>query len=180
VLRQLDLQRRLAGVGPAREDVEDQRAAVQHLDLERRLQPQLLRGRELLVEDHDRVAGLVARRADLLELAGADVGRGLGLAAALQRLPDYGRAGRARKPRQLTQRLARRHQGLLAVVEADEEGALLRGGGRVPAAGGDGAVGAAAVEASIFLPASTASWNGDLLGLRSYPTGRAVTRARRR
>ena len=189
VLRQLDLQRRLAAVGPAREDVEDERAAVQHLDLERGLEPQLLGRRELLVEDHERVPGLGARRADLLELAAADVGRGVGT-APLQCLPHHGRAGGAREPRQLAQRLARGHQRLLAVVQADEVRVLLCGGRRVHASVGAGAVLALRLSAvfalrlsvvfALRLSACAASRNGALPWSKILPYAYRLRRARTR
>ena len=152
VLRKLHLQRRLAGARAAREDVEDQRAAVQHLDFERRFEVQLLRGRKLLVEDHERVARGFARGLDLLELARADPGRGVGTRAPLQRLPDDGRARGAREPRQLAERLARRHQRPALVVQAHEEGALLHRRGRVSASVPARALGSAVAAVASALP----------------------------
>ena len=73
-LRQLDLQAALTRAGAHREDVEDQRRAVQHLHLQRVLEVRLLRRGELVVEDdHRRTAGRGAERANLVELALAGV-----------------------------------------------------------------------------------------------------------
>ena len=55
MLRQLDLQATLARARVLREDVEDQRRAVEHLDVERVLEVALLRGRQFVVEDDGRV-----------------------------------------------------------------------------------------------------------------------------
>ena len=59
-LRQLDLQLALEGAGALREDVEDERAAVDDLAAERLLEVALLRGRERIVEDDD--VALASRR----------------------------------------------------------------------------------------------------------------------
>ena len=52
-LRELDLQLAFARPRAAREDVEDQLRAVEHLALERRLEVAQLRRRQLVVEDDD-------------------------------------------------------------------------------------------------------------------------------
>ena len=52
MLRQLDLEATLAGAGVLGEDVEDQRSAVEDLDVELAFEAALLPGRELVVEDH--------------------------------------------------------------------------------------------------------------------------------
>ena len=74
VLREFHLQRRLPGARAAGKDVEDQRTAVDHLHLQRGFKVQLLRRRQLLVEDDEGVIQIGASGADFLELAGADVG----------------------------------------------------------------------------------------------------------
>ena len=52
-LRQLDLQLALEAPGTLREDVEDERAAIDDLAAERLLEVALLRRGERIVEDHD-------------------------------------------------------------------------------------------------------------------------------
>ena len=125
-LRQLDLQARLPRLGAPGEDVDDQRRAVEHFDAERVLQVALLRGAELVVEDDERVAGGLALRDDLVELAAADVVCRVRSFEALDRLPcDLG-AGGVSKERQLLER----GFGVEAVVVP---GALGGRGGRAPA-----------------------------------------------
>jgi hypothetical protein len=87
-----------------REDVEDQRRPVEHLDVEFLLEVALLRRRQLVVEDDGGVVERLTLGDDLLDLALADVGRRV---AALQPLgggTDDARARRTGEKRQLFER----------------------------------------------------------------------------
>ena len=103
-LGQLHLHHALLALGVLGEDVEDQRDAVDHVDREQLLEVALLRGRELVVE-HDEVD--VERVGELLQLLGlarADVGRGVGRVASLQHELDRIRAGGVDEQRELLER----------------------------------------------------------------------------
>jgi hypothetical protein len=65
------------------EDVEDERRAVDHLDLGPLLQVAQLRRRELAVADHRVGTGRLDHGAQLVDLAPADVGGGVGARAPL-------------------------------------------------------------------------------------------------
>ena len=72
-LGELDLEAPFVGLGVQGEDVQDQPAAVDHLDLEQLLERPLLGRRELVVGDQHVKAGLALRAQQLLGLALADV-----------------------------------------------------------------------------------------------------------
>ena len=92
-LGHLDLRLALGALGVLGEDVEDQRRAVDDLDLGAVLQVAQLAGRELAVAD-DRVgAGGLRDVAQLVDLAAADVGGRVGLRAALHQRVEHLRAG---------------------------------------------------------------------------------------
>ena len=82
-LGQLHLEPAFVGLGVQGEDVEDQAAAVDDLDVEELLEGALLRGRQLVVGDQDVEAGLALGRGELLGLALADVPVGVDVAAVL-------------------------------------------------------------------------------------------------
>ena len=93
-LGQLDLGLALLGLRVLGEDVEDQRGPVDDLDLEPVLEVPQLAGRELAVADHGVGAGGLHDLAHAVDLAAADVRRGVGLLPALvDRVEDLG-AGR--------------------------------------------------------------------------------------
>src|SRR5262249_40678336 len=73
-LRQLDLQLALEAAGAGGEDVEDQLAAVEHLDVEALGEGALLAWAQVLVDDHHRGAMLTHGLLELLDLALADEG----------------------------------------------------------------------------------------------------------
>ena len=83
-LRELDLHRTFLTRRVLGEDVEDQRDPIDDVDREHLLEIALLRGRELVVEDHDVDVEALRDGLQLFGLALADVGRGVGSAAALQ------------------------------------------------------------------------------------------------
>ena len=72
-LSELHLQLAYAAAGALREDVEDQRRAVEDPAIERLLEIALLGGRERRVEDHETGVGGRSQGLDLLDLAAADI-----------------------------------------------------------------------------------------------------------
>ena len=82
-LGELDLEPALVGLGVQREDVEDQPAAVDDLDLEQLLERALLGGRQLVVGDEHVEAGLALGGDELLGLALADIPVRVDVAAVL-------------------------------------------------------------------------------------------------
>jgi hypothetical protein len=89
-LGERDLRLALAGLGVLGEDVQDQRGPVHDLDLDHLFEVGQLGRGELAVADHRVRAGLHDDVAQLLGLAGADVGGGVGPVPALdQRVQDH-------------------------------------------------------------------------------------------
>ena len=143
-LRELDLEAALVGLGVEREDVEDQPAAVDDLDVEQALEALLLRRAELVVGDQDVEAGLGPRLGQLLGLALAHVPVGVDVAAVLPfRAHDVG-ARRGRQGGELGQAVVGGPALVVAGVDGDEERLLdgrgevdrvagAHGGGRIPA-----------------------------------------------
>ena len=116
-------------LGVLGEDVEDQAAPVEDLDLEQALERLLLVGRELVVGDEEREAGLATSpSSELLRLALAEIPVGIDVATVLPLRPDHLGAGRVGKRGQLLERGLRRPTGIVAGVDGDEEGTLLRRG----------------------------------------------------
>ena len=93
-LGQLDLGLALLALRVLGEDVEDQRRAVDDLDLQLVLEVAQLARRELAVEDHGVGTGRPHDLAEALDLAAPDVRRGVGLVAALVDRVEHLRAGR--------------------------------------------------------------------------------------
>ena len=73
-LRDLDLQLAFQGARTQREDIENQLAAIDHAQLEFIFKIARLRGRERVVEDHERRARLMRELANLGRLALANKG----------------------------------------------------------------------------------------------------------
>ena len=84
ILSQLHLQAALTGAGPLGENVQDQAAAVQHLDPGHLCQHPQLGGGQVVVEDDHGGLLLLHHAADLLHLALADEAVGVQLVPALQ------------------------------------------------------------------------------------------------
>ena len=84
-----------------RKDVEDQRRAVDHLRLQPLLERAELTWRELVVQDHRGRAGALHRPVDLIELALADEGGGVGVGSGLQHACDRFGPRRVGERRQL-------------------------------------------------------------------------------
>src|SRR5690606_26682724 len=103
-LGQLDLRLALPALRVLGEDVEDQRGAVDDLDLEAVLQVAQLRGAQLTVEDDGVGPGGVDHRTQLTDLARADVRRRVRLLTALQQAVENLRARRLGEQLQLGQR----------------------------------------------------------------------------
>ena len=94
-LGQLHLEAALVGLRVLGEDVEDQPAPVDDLDLEQLLEGPLLAGRQLVVGDEDVEAGLALGGDELLGLALADVPVRVDVAAVLPLgADDLGAGGR--------------------------------------------------------------------------------------
>ena len=129
--------RRAAG-----EDVEDERCAIDDLDVERTLEVALLGGAEIVV-DHDHVvADVVAPGLDLVELPFADVGAGQGMRELLCYRADDLNVDGFGQPRQFFQRIGGR-PGLILTLDGDQESLFSWAVGRMGRA-----------------------WNGNLLGTR--------------
>jgi hypothetical protein len=104
-LRHLDLQLALAALRPLGEDLEDQQFAVEHRHLQRPLQVALLRRAERYVEDGDRRPALLQDGGQFLDLAAAEVERGVGSIAPRARLAGNREAGRRRELADLVERV---------------------------------------------------------------------------
>ena len=123
-LGELDLEAALVGLGVEREDVEDQPAAVDDLDVEQLLERALLGRRQLVVGDEHVEAGLALGRDELLRLALADVPVGVDVAAVLPLGADDLGAGGRREVGQLGERVLGGPAVVAAGVDGDEEGLL--------------------------------------------------------
>ncbi len=123
-LGELDLEAAFVRLGVQREDVEDQPAAVDHLDLEQLLERALLGRRQLVVGDEDVEAGLALGRGELLGLALADVPVRVDVAAVLPLGADHlGTRGRG-EVRELGEGVLGGPAVVAAGVDGDEEGLL--------------------------------------------------------
>jgi len=135
VLGQLHLQRALAGAGVLGEDVQDQRGAIHDDDVvavEGFLQLALVAGRKLVVEDEHVEVQRALPGLQLLHLAGADEGLGVGGVEGLRRLADHVQAGGLAQQGQLRERGLERQMsrsacaavGRVLQFHANQEGAL--------------------------------------------------------
>ena len=93
-LGELDLHLALGAVGVVGEDVEDHRGAVDHRQLERRLEVALLARRQLVVAGDQVGVGRFEQGLELLHLARPEVEVGMRLVAVLDQLADHGRPRR--------------------------------------------------------------------------------------
>ena len=96
-LGDLDLEPGRGGRRPAREDVEDQLAAIDDLALDGELQRADLGRCQLVVEDHEGRAGHLREVGELLDLSLAEIGLARRLATLLHELADDRGAGRLRE-----------------------------------------------------------------------------------
>jgi hypothetical protein len=120
-LGQLDLEAPLVRRRAAGEDIEDERRAIDDLDIECTLEIALLGGAEIVV-DHDHVvADIIAPGLDLLEFPFADVGAGQGVREFLgYRAHDLDVDGFG-QPRQLFQGIGC-CPGLILTLDGYQEG----------------------------------------------------------
>ncbi len=125
-LGELDLELALGRMGVVGEDVEDDRGAVDHGDVERRLEVALLARRELVVAGDQVGAGALDLGLQLGELAAAEVAVGVGRLAHLQHLAGGRDAGRAQQLLQLGELVIPLPGGLRR--DADRDGTLARAG----------------------------------------------------
>ncbi len=123
-LGQLDLEAALVGLGVEREDVEDQPAAIDDLDVEQALERPLLGRRQLVVRDQEVEPGLALGRDELLRLALADVPVRIDVAAVLPLGADHVGTRRRREIGELGKRILGRPAVVAAGVDRDEEGLL--------------------------------------------------------
>ena len=89
--------------GTLRKNIEDQRAAVQHRRLRQFFQRADLRGRKIVVKDHQRRAGIFGELPDLLGLSLSDEAVRIGGVAILEHLCLADAARRFQKRLQLIQ-----------------------------------------------------------------------------
>jgi len=123
-LRQFDLETAFVGLGVEREDVEDEPAAVDDLDVEQLLEGPLLGRRQLVVGDQDVEAGLALGRDEILGLALADVPVRVDVAAVLPLGADHLGTRRRGQVGQLGERILGGPTVLGAGVDGDQEGLL--------------------------------------------------------
>ena len=119
-LGQFDLRLALLGPGVLGEDVQDQRGPVDHLDPQPFLQVAQLAGGQLAVADHRVRAGGLDDLDQLDDLAGPDVGRAVGMAAALHDGFQDDRAGGFGQPGEFGHRRLRRLGPGAAGPDTDE------------------------------------------------------------
>ena len=103
------------------EDVEDQRDPVDNVSTEALLEIALLGRRELVVEDDEVDVEGVRGPAQLVGLAGPDVGRRVGTVPALQHGADRLRARGVGEAAQLFERILGLRRGVGADAGADEQ-----------------------------------------------------------
>jgi len=111
--------------GPGREDVENDLAPVHDPHRERLLEVDSLHGRERLVDEHQRGAGVGQDPLQLLDLPLSEIEVGRGRLDPLGGPADHRRAGRVREARQLREMLLHLLRvGRPLARGADQKGAL--------------------------------------------------------
>ena len=110
-LGELDLELALGRVGVAGEDVEDHGRAVEHRQVERRLEVALLARGQLVVGDDEVGVRRLQQRLELLDLARPEVEVGMRLVADLHHVADGGDAGGPQQLAQLGQLVGLRRGG---------------------------------------------------------------------
>ena len=103
-LGELDLELAFAGAGVAGKDVEDELRAVDDAARETRFEVAKLRGREVVIEEDEVGFGGARGSGDLVDLAAADQGCGVGARAVLHEHGGYLGFGGARELLKLGQR----------------------------------------------------------------------------
>ena len=132
-LRELHLHLAFVRARTLREDVEDQAGPIDDAAADGALEIALLRGRELVVEDHDRGAGRCAHPRELLDLARTGEERQIGTAPPSLHDREHARAGARDERLELG---AARGVVVAAEVERDQDRAF--GCGAVRALGARG------------------------------------------
>ena len=120
-LRQLHLQLAFARARVAGKDVEDQLRSVEHAAGKRRLKVAQLRGRQIVVEEHQVGFGGGCYAGNLFHLAGADQRGRIGPGAALHQLGGNFAAGARHQFAKLRQRFFRIESGRLWARSAADE-----------------------------------------------------------
>jgi hypothetical protein len=124
-LSQLDLQPPFVCGGAASEDIENERRAVDHLDIERAFQVALLRRGEVVVDHDDVVPGFFPAHSDLFQFPFTDVGAGQRMSELLRSRTDDLDIDGLGQASQLFQRIGSR-PGLSRALDSDEESMLRR------------------------------------------------------
>ena len=112
----------------AREDVDDQRRSVEHLAVEQLLEAALLVRRQLVVDDEQVEVGGGLLVEELGRAALAEVPHRVRRRAALRGAADHDGPGRLGQGCELGERALNGPATITGIVQADEEGALDRGG----------------------------------------------------
>jgi hypothetical protein len=102
-LRDLDLQLALAALGALGEDLQNEKFAVEHGNVQRPLQVALLRGAQRHVEDRGAGAAAGDERRQFLDLAAAQKEGSIGTVAPRAEFADDGEAGRCDQLARLVQ-----------------------------------------------------------------------------
>ena len=111
VLRKFDLERAFFRARVLRENIEDERCAVEHLDVrafKRRLDFALLVRVQFLVENQNVIRRVRARRNNVLQFAFADECRGIDAVDVLHDAPDDLQSRRFREPFEFVERIVNR------------------------------------------------------------------------
>ena len=123
-LRQLDLQFAFPGSRPLREDVENQRGAIEHFAFEDLFQIAALGGRKLVIENHGVRLVRLAEGGELIGLAGSDKGGGKRSIETLRANADDVSAGGGCETSELLQGILKLPFRMRLEFDSYKEGAL--------------------------------------------------------